>query len=299
MPSRATVRTGLVSTAALTLALLGAAPALADDAAPAFSVGKPCPDDLTLLPADLTCANGTIAPVEVAPPAEPAPDPSASDPAASNPPADPAPSASPTPDPTQPGIPAGGSGGGILAGGGGGSTDSGSGGTATGTGATGGGAATGGGSPATGSPASSTTTTDGSTAPGTSLHAAATSIDPATTTKSLLSAATASNLAGSDLPTLAAMRSLPVVPTLSGGLPLSAYTPSPLIANLPATTALSAVQAPLLAVGNDAAGSSGFTLAGLSSRALPGLLVVLATALVAAVGAGNLRYWQERFGTRH
>jgi hypothetical protein len=111
----------------------------------------------------------------------------------------------------------------------------------------------------------------------------------------LLTSATVANLASSDLPTLAAIRSLQVAPGTAGH-PLSYYTPQPLLANLPPTAQIAAVQAPLLAVGDQAAAGGGFTLAGLSSKALPGLLVVLATALVASVGAGNLRYWQDRLG---
>jgi hypothetical protein len=78
-------------------------------------------------------------------------------------------------------------------------------------------------------------------------------------------------------------------------LPLADNIPSPLIAS--AAGKLSAVQAPLIAAGQEAASQADnglFTRFG--GKALPGLLVVLATAMVAAVGAGNLRAWQARFG---
>jgi hypothetical protein len=78
-------------------------------------------------------------------------------------------------------------------------------------------------------------------------------------------------------------------------LPLADNIPSPLIAS--AEGKLAAVQAPLIAAGQAAASQAD---SGLFSRfggkALPGLLVVIGTALVAAVGAGNLRAWQTRFG---
>jgi hypothetical protein len=78
-------------------------------------------------------------------------------------------------------------------------------------------------------------------------------------------------------------------------LPLADNIPSPLIAS--AEGKLAAVQAPLIAAGQEAASQADnglFTRFG--GKALPGLLVVLATAMVAAVGAGNLRAWQARFG---
>jgi len=68
--------------------------------------------------------------------------------------------------------------------------------------------------------------------------------------------------------------------------------PSPLLANGPASQ-LADVQAPLLAAGEDA-GKSGTMLAAFGGYALPGLLVVLATAIVGTVGAGNIRVWQAR-----
>lgn len=79
-------------------------------------------------------------------------------------------------------------------------------------------------------------------------------------------------------------------------LPLADNIPSPLIAS--AQGRLAAVQAPLIAAGQRAssqADSGLFTRFG--GKALPGLLVVIGTALVAAVGAGNLRAWQARFGS--
>jgi hypothetical protein len=81
--------------------------------------------------------------------------------------------------------------------------------------------------------------------------------------------------------------------------------PSPLLAGLPAAASqqlasqLSSVQAPLLAAGEDAGrGGGGTMLAAYGGYALPGLLVVLATAIVGAVGAGNIRVWQSRLAAR-
>jgi hypothetical protein len=75
-----------------------------------------------------------------------------------------------------------------------------------------------------------------------------------------------------------------------------ATTPSPLLASQPAAQ-LAAVQAPMLAAGDDAAGG-GTVLAAFGGYALPGLLVVLATAIVGTVGAGNIRVWQARLAAR-
>lgn len=87
--------------------------------------------------------------------------------------------------------------------------------------------------------------------------------------------------------------------TGAGTIPTSstlADIPSPLLANQPASQ-LAAVQAPLLAAGDDA-GKGGTVLAAFGGYALPGLLVVLATAVVATVGAGNIRVWQARMAQR-
>jgi hypothetical protein len=70
------------------------------------------------------------------------------------------------------------------------------------------------------------------------------------------------------------------------------------LGSLPPAQAVSAVQGPLLAVGEQAAGGGGFRLLGLTSHTLPGILIALATAIVAAVGAGNVRAWQNRLATR-
>ncbi len=75
--------------------------------------------------------------------------------------------------------------------------------------------------------------------------------------------------------------------------PLADNIPSPLIAAPEAR--LAAVQAPLIAAGEKAGNDSGSFLARFANgKALPGLLVVLATAAVAAVGAGNIRAWQAK-----
>jgi hypothetical protein len=91
-----------------------------------------------------------------------------------------------------------------------------------------------------------------------------------------------------------ALSSLSAVPS-----PLLAnYVPSPLLASQPAAQ-LAAVQAPLLAAGEDAGSGGGSTvLTSFGGYALPGLLVVLATAVVGVVGAGNVRVWQARMAAR-
>lgn len=282
------MRTGLASTSVLALALLAGSPALAEDVP---QIGQPCTQD-TVLPTDLVCVDNLVAAAQApASPDTPTTDPTPADPPAASSPSDPAPTAAdPSPVVNVPAppvdVPP------ATGGGGGGSA-----GSPVVVPGTGSGAVAPVGSGSTGQPNAGGSTTSPTTKPGSSLQASAAALDPASTTKSMLTAATVANLASGDLPTLAAMQALHVAPGTAGS-PLSAYMPSPELANLPAATALSSVQAPLLAVGNDAANGGGFTLAGLSSRALPGLLVVLATALVSTVGAGNLRYWQERFGTR-
>jgi hypothetical protein len=272
MPLSAPVRAGLVTTATLTLALMATAPAFAADDTVLPKIGDQCNAD-TVVPVGLICdAGGLLALPDDAPDPTPTTDP----------PADAGSGDTPAPivvvpDPTLPGAipPVGGST--NPAGG----ADSGAGGTKT--------------PPASGgAPTGQPGTSNSSKQTGATLHNAATGKDTTAPGKSLLTAATVSTLASSDLPSLGAMRSLPLRPG-TAGLPLSAYTPSPLLANLPGGQALAAVQAPLLAVGNDAADGGGFTLASLSSKALPGLLVVLATALVAAVAAANLRAFQDRF----
>jgi hypothetical protein len=296
MHSSAVVRAGLVTTALLTLSLTASAPAFAVEYA-GPQPGESCTDSTGLDPA-LTCSGGVVTVIQTAEPAPTveAPSPSAeptTDPTP-EPTTDPAPVPDPVPvvpDPTPPAdtpAPDGGvaappapapadppASGGPVASDPGPGTPS-----APGASLLDG---------AKGDPAAA----EGSTEPGVTLHAAAIAADPASTTRSLLTAATLANLAAGDLPILA-MNSPGNIPG-SAGSPLSAFTPSPLLANLPATQAIAAVQAPLLAAGDEAAAGGGFTLAGLSSKALPGLLVVLATALVAAVAAGNLRVWQERF----
>lgn len=86
--------------------------------------------------------------------------------------------------------------------------------------------------------------------------------------------------------------SIPTVSNLS-------LVPSPLLASQPAAQ-LVAVQAPLLAAGEDAgSGAPASTvLTSYGGYALPGLLIVLATAVVGVVGAGNVRVWQARLATR-
>jgi hypothetical protein len=78
--------------------------------------------------------------------------------------------------------------------------------------------------------------------------------------------------------------------------PLADSIPSPLLAS--PEQKLAAVQAPLLAAGERAAKQGGLGLSNFSSKALPGILVVLGTAMVAAVGAGNVRAWQARLAEK-
>ena len=60
-----------------------------------------------------------------------------------------------------------------------------------------------------------------------------------------------------------------------------------------------AVQAPLIAAGDRASRAADSVFTRFGGQALPpGLLVVLGTALVAAVGAGNLRTWQGRLASK-
>jgi hypothetical protein len=291
---------------ALVLGLGGVASAA--EAAP--TPGDPCTTD-TVLPAGLVCVDGVVAEDPAATPepavSEPAPEPP---PASEPPPADPAPSSPPAePDPVStPAVPDNGGGTGATppvadpgpvdtptsA-----PTSGGVPGPATGTtGVTGDGT-----SGVTGDGTSGGTGGD-PTQPPTTLQAAATAATaPAPPRQSLLAAATLATLASGDLPTLAALRAQPL-PVGSAGLPLSAYAaPSPVmaglpLADLPPAQALAVIQSPLLAAGDDAAAGGGLLLTGLSGRAVPGLLVVLATALVAAVGAGNIRQWQERIARR-
>lgn len=285
MPSRAAARAGLVTTASLSVALLTGLPAFAIEDGPTLAVGQPCPPEVTAEDLETLgryCSEGIIQPIvvetptsaPVEPTAPPETTPPEQPPAENPPPADNGVPAPPPPDVTTP-LPGGPPPGATPP----------VGETPTGTdqpvavGDNG------------GTPGAEDDGKDPVTPPGTSIRAAATTLDPASTSKSLLVAATSANLAVSDVPSLAAMRSISVIP---GGKPLSAYTPLPLLAT-PTAAALASVQAPLLAVGDEAAAGGGFTLAGLSSEALPGLLVVLATALVASVGAGNLRVWQDRY----
>jgi hypothetical protein len=84
-----------------------------------------------------------------------------------------------------------------------------------------------------------------------------------------------------------------------GSLSLADSVPLPQLAA--PDTKLAAVQAPLIAAGEQAAkaadSSSPFSrFAG--NKALSGLLIIIATALVAAVGAGNIRAWQARMAAR-
>jgi hypothetical protein len=78
--------------------------------------------------------------------------------------------------------------------------------------------------------------------------------------------------------------------------PLADSIPSPLLAA--PETRLAAVQAPLIAAGDQASKQADSLFSRFGSKALPGILVILATGLVAAVGAGNLRAWQARLAAK-
>jgi len=82
---------------------------------------------------------------------------------------------------------------------------------------------------------------------------------------------------------------------LSSLPPLADSIPSPLLAA--PETRLAAVQAPLIAAG-ERASREGSPFARFGGKALPGILIILATAMVAAVGAGNLRAWQARLAAK-
>ncbi len=83
---------------------------------------------------------------------------------------------------------------------------------------------------------------------------------------------------------------------LGSSTPLADSIPSPLLAA--PETKLAAVQAPLIAAGDRASKQADSLFSRFGSKALPGILVILATALVAAVGAGNLRAWQAKMAAR-
>jgi hypothetical protein len=83
---------------------------------------------------------------------------------------------------------------------------------------------------------------------------------------------------------------------LSSLSPVADSIPSPLLAA--PETKLAAVQAPLIAAGDRASKQADSLFSRFGSKALPGILVILATAMVAAVGAGNLRAWQARLAAK-
>jgi hypothetical protein len=84
-----------------------------------------------------------------------------------------------------------------------------------------------------------------------------------------------------------------------GSLPLADSVPLPQLAA--PDTKLAAVQAPLIAAGEQAAQAAddNSPLARFAgNKALSGLLIIIATALVASVGAGNIRAWQARLAAK-
>lgn len=110
----------------------------------------------------------------------------------------------------------------------------------------------------------------------------------------LLNAADLAMAPAGDLPSLAATRSVAVRRVLGPGAVQSPELAGLQTTTLPPVQAVAAVQKPLLAAGQQSAEGGGFRLLSLSGRTLPGILIALATAIVAAVGAGNVRAWQTR-----
>jgi len=131
-----------------------------------------------------------------------------------------------------------------------------------------------------GSPAAS-----GAAAPAASGAAPAAATAPGATVDNLLGAASAF-LPSTLISSFADLGSTP------GSLE---SVPTPDLAGLPESR-LQDVQAPLLAAAEHNANDS--MLQALRGKVLPGLLIVLATVIVALVGAGNMRVWQTRLAAR-
>ena len=268
MGSRISIRAGLLLATAVTGVALTGAPAVAASLQP----GDPCTPDTVLHPG-LTCDQNIVA---TSASATPQPSPTATPtpatpavPTPTPPPATPAPPvAAPAPSPapsTSPQAPAS--------------------------------VPTGSATPPVVVPKTATTPSAGNRAsaqPGTMLAADQAPVaQPAPTLGSLV--APTPTLASDAPPTLAAMSRPQNVPAPqlagdpAGDVPL---------AYLPLVQTVAAVQGPLLAAGDGAATGGGFRLGSVDSAVLPGLLVIIGTALVAAVGAGNVRVWHARLLAR-
>ncbi|HEX4430967.1 MAG TPA: hypothetical protein VHZ96_16990 [Frankiaceae bacterium] len=292
-PSKLVRRAGIVSgvaTGAFALAM-AATPAYAIGT-PALGVGSACPlpSLSSLIPSGLECVNGILVTITSQLPPLPTAAPTTSAPTSG-------PSPTPAPNPL----------GGLVSGVTGTVTKTVTGvtGTVTGTVGTVGtvtGAVTGGGStipgvpgtPSTGPTSVPTQGSSGAANGGTSTQAGATTTAAPTPKpqapsdgSSLLGPA-AAFLPGAGIGNFTDLGSL---------TPLADSIPSPLLAG--PETKLAAVQAPLIAAGERASKQADDSLfSRFGNKALPGILVVLATAMVAAVGAGNLRAWQARLAAK-
>lgn len=279
MPVATTVRGGLIVAVPMSLVLLSGAPSFAATLSP----GDACTTSSTLDPG-LTCLDGVVA-QSAAPSPEVTPSVS---PASTPPQSSSSGVASPVPTPVDSAA------------------------SAVTSSATSGGSAVGG---AGGSSASSTVpAVPVATAPAITKQTPATSSStggskapvaksPTTGNRpqqgmTLLSAADLAMAPPGDLPSRAAIRSVTVRRVLDPGAVQSPELAGMPLAALPPAQAVAAVQGPLLAAEKQAAQSGGFRLLGLGGQALPGLLIGLATAIVAAVGAGNVRVWQTRLTDR-
>ncbi len=284
-PSKLVRRAGIVSAAATGafLIAMAASPAYAIGT-PTLGVGSACPPPAlaSLIPDGLTCVNGVLATIT-----SPLPLPTPTPAPTTKPPASAPPSPSPNPltglvggvtgtvTNTVTGVT--GSVSGLL--GGGGSPLPGAPGTPSGSPSS---ASSGGGAGSTGG--GSTTMTGGTSGAG------STSKPAASPDGSSVLGPAAAFLPGLGIANFTDLGSIS---------PLADSIPSPLLAA--PESKLAAVQAPLIAAGENASRaadtSSPFSRF-VGNKALPGLLIIIATAMVAAVGAGNLRAWQARLAAR-
>lgn len=138
---------------------------------------------------------------------------------------------------------------------------------------------------APGQSGTSSSASGGSGTAGTPAAAPSTAKAPGATADNLLGAASAF-LPSTIITSFADLGSTP------GSL---ASVPIPDLASLPQAR-LQDVQAPLLAAAQKS--SNDTMLQALRGKVLPGLLIVLATVIVALVGAGNVRVWQTRLAAR-
>jgi hypothetical protein len=287
-PSKLARRVGVVSGVATStfLIAMAATPAYAIGT-PALGVGSACPVPAlsSLIPTGLECVNGVLVTITSQLPI-PTPAPTSSAPVSR-------PSPTPAPNPL----------GGLVSGVTGTVTKTVTGvtgtvGTVTGTVGTVTGSLPGGGTTVPGTPVTGPTsvptqgaggaaTGGSSTQPGTTNSGTSTTKPAAPSDGSSLLGPAAAFLPGAGIANFADLGSL---------TPLADSIPSPLLAAPEAK--LAAVQAPLIAAGDRASKQADSLFSRFGGKALPGILVILATALVAAVGAGNLRAWQARLAAK-